>query len=408
MHVAIVGGGMSGATLALALNHLTAGQMKISLVEATSIDAQSHPGFDARAIALAEGTVRSLKRLNLWDYFRPKATPIKQITVTDQHHFGRTDMSASDYHTAALGYVVELHQVGQSLWQAIKQTPAIDVYCPYEVSSYQKLNNCLTLQLSPRDASQAPQALASVNLATTELTADLVIAADGGHSALAKLANIPREISDYGQSAIIANVKTSEPHILQAFEHFTEQGPLALLPMSEERYSLVWCCHHDQLQHRLSLDDDQFLAELQKAFGWRLGAFIQTGKRSAYPLRLNKTRSHITHRIAFVGNAAQTLHPIAGQGFNLGMRDLVAMAETISSAFKQGEDIGSQTVLMRYLKRRKADQRATIGLTNLLVKTFSNNQPHLVLGRNLALTAMQISKSLRDQVAHRTLGWIRY
>ncbi len=207
--------------------------------------------------------------------------------------------------------------------------------------------------------------------------------------------------------ALIANVSTQIAHQGRAFERFTEHGPLALLPMSGGRSSLVWC-HPQEKRHAVeNWSDTQFLAELQRAFGWRLGRFTQVGTRSCYPLALQQANQQVSHRLALVGNAAQTLHPIAGQGFNLGMRDVMSLAETLAAAHHQQRDIGSFNVLQQYQQRRQPDRQATIGVTDSLVRLFANRYSPLVVGRNLGLMTMDNLPLLRNQLASRTLGWVK-
>lgn len=199
------------------------------------------------------------------------------------------------------------------------------------------------------------------------LTGRVLVAADGTHSALATVCGVDWQQEPYEQLAVIANVATSVAHEGRAFERFTQHGPLAMLPMSDGRCSLVWCHPLERREEVLSWSDEKFCRELQSAFGWRLGKITHAGKRSAYPLALTRAAKPITHRTVLVGNAAQTLHPIAGQGFNLGMRDVMGLAETLTQAQERGEDMGDYGVLCRYQQRRQSDREATIGVTDSLV-----------------------------------------
>lgn len=234
----------------------------------------------------------------------------------------------------------------------------------------------------------------------------MLVAADGSHSMLGKACNMSWQREDYGQIAVIANIVTSEPHRGRAFERFTEHGPLALLPMSKGRSALVWCHPRDAQAEIDSWSEQRFLAELQKAFGWRLGKMQQAGAHFSYPLQLQTANNHISHRLALVGNAAQTLHPIAGQGFNLGLRDVMTLAETVAAAHQSGSDIGSYGVLSGYQQRRQPDQQATVGVTDGLIHLFANRYVPLMVGRNLGLMAMEGISPLRDAFTRRTLGWV--
>lgn len=390
MKMIIVGGGMAGATLALAVSALSAGRVQVEVVEAVSPDSRKHPGFDARAIALAYGTCQQLARIGVWSALKACGTPIERVHVSDQGHAGFVGLEASDYQIPYLGQVIELHQAGSRLFTLLEKAPGVTLHCPAKVVDVERQQHSATITLDNG----------------TRLSGELLVAADGSSSALAQHFNVDWRSEDYGQIAVIANVTTSLPHQGKAFERFTRNGPLAMLPMSEGRCSLVWC-HAAEDQAKVdSWSDAEFLHQLQQAFGWRLGTMVKAGKRHSYPLRLTSAQQHISHRLALVGNAAQTLHPIAGQGFNLGLRDVMSLAETIAQAEQQGNDIGSYQILSQYQQRREPDQQATIGVTDGLIHLFANRLAPLVVGRNLGLMAMELVPPLRETLARRTLGWV--
>lgn len=390
MSVIIVGGGMTGATLALALSQLTQGRLPVHLVEATMPDSVAHPGFDARAIALAAGTCQQLARVGIWSHLAKKATPITTVHVSDRGHAGFVTLSAQDYRIAALGQVVELHDVGHTLFSLLQKAPGVTLHCPARVSSF------------TRDEQQV-----SVTLDSGEIIhGSLLVAADGSRSALGAQCGIRWQQVPYQQVAVIANVTTAVAHQGRAFERFTSSGPLAMLPMSQGRCSLVWCHPLEKQQQVLNWSDEKFCHELQKAFGWRLGKIVHAGARSAYPLALTTASSPVSHRTVLVGNAAQTLHPIAGQGFNLGMRDVMSLAEIVADAWAAQRDVGDYSVLTGYRDRRHADKQATIGVTDGLVHLFANRWAPLVVGRNAGLMAMELFTPARDALAQRTLGWV--
>ncbi|MCZ4060288.1 2-octaprenyl-6-methoxyphenyl hydroxylase [Pantoea sp. LMR881] len=391
MSIIIAGGGMTGATLALAISHLTQGQLPVTLIESSEPASRAHPGYDGRAIALAAGTCQQLADINLWHQLESSATPITHIHVSDRGHAGFVSMSAEEYAIPALGQVVELYDVGQRLFAALKKAPGVTLRCPARVVQATRT-----------------QARVQVTLDNNEqLEGALLVAADGSRSALAASCGIQWQTEDYQQLALIANVTTQLPHQGRAFERFTEQGPLALLPMSDNRLSLVWCHPLSARSEVESWCDSEFLTALQRAFGWRLGKFIQTGQRECYPLALQQATQQITHRVAVVGNAAQTLHPIAGQGFNLGLRDVMSLAETLAAAHRHQQDPGSYAVLHHYQQRRQEDRTATIGITDGLVRLFANRHVPLIVGRNVGLMAMDHLPWLRNQLAERTLGWVK-
>ncbi len=391
MTILIAGGGMTGATLALAISHLTQGKLPVTLIERSEPTGRNHPGFDGRAIALAAGTCQQLAAIDLWRSLADCATPITHIHVSDRGHSGQVELYADDYHLAALGQVVELFDVGQRLFKRLQQAPGVTLRCPDQVERV------------TRDASRVQVTLKGGDT----LEGALLVAADGSRSALAASCGIQWQRDDYQQLAIIANVATQRPHQGEAFERFTRYGPLALLPMSGNRMSLVWCHPADAESSVRAWDDATFLHELQQAFGWRLGRFTQVGQREIYPLALQIADRQVTHRLALVGNAAQTLHPIAGQGFNLGMRDVMSLAETLAAAYRQQQDPGSYAVLQHFAARRQADRAATIGVTDGLVRVFANHYAPLVAGRNLGLVTMNHLPWLQHPLAARTLGWVK-
>lgn len=297
-------------------------------------------------------------------------------------------MAAADYDIDALGQVIELHDAGQALFARLAQAENVTLYCPDTVKSITRTTDAVTVRLNDDQ----------------ELTGHILIAADGSHSAVAQQCGIQWTDTPYEQVAVIANVMTELDPAGRAFERFTPQGPLAMLPMTQGRSSLVWCHHADMADTVRGWDDETFRRELQKAFGWQLGEILTVGTWHSYPLTLSAAQSQISHRLALVGNASQTLHPIAGQGFNLGMRDVMALAEVISQAFLSQEDIGQYRVLMQYQAAREADRQTTMTLTDGLVRLFSNRCFPLAAGRNLGLMAMEMLPFLRNRLAQQTLG----
>ena len=312
-------------------------------------------GFDARAIALAQGTCQQLARIGVWPALRDCATPITQVHVSDRGHAGFVNLQAQDYQVDALGgdrtarrRAAAVRAAGEGAGRyAALPARVVDVI---------------------RTAERAEVLLDNGQ----RLCGQLLVAADGSRSALAQACNVQWRQEEYSQFATIANVTTAEDPQGRAFERFTRYGPLALLPMSQGRSSLVWCHAREDRARVDAWDDERFIAELQQAFGWRLGRILKAGKRHSYPLSLLTADRHVSHRLALVGNAAQTLHPIAGQGFNLGLRDVMSLAETLAEALDSGEDAGGYALLSRYQQWRQNDQQATIGVTDGLIRLFAN------------------------------------
>lgn len=391
--VIINGGGMAGATLAWGLNYILGDDnaLNIAIIEA-SVDDENHAGFDARVIALSYGSKQILEQLDLWQAYQALVTPIDKISVTDRSHFGSTNILPQEHQVPSLGYVVELADSGRLLMNKLSSQQAskhITWFRPNSVVALNQHSDSVDVELKDGQL----------------LSAKLLVAADGAFSKIRSLLDIDKTITSFEQSAIIANVSTSNAHDGEAFERFTEHGPLAFLPMSQGRSSVVWSMADDQIDELMALDDESFLTALQQAFGFRLGTLTKTGKRVSYPLIQNVAKTHTHHRVALVGNAAQALHPIAGQGFNLGLRDVAALIEQLSQAVINQQDIGHYQVLNAYQKSRLDDQAQTINATSSLVSLFSNNHWPLVVGRNIALQLSDCFSFMKKPVAQQMLGW---
>ncbi|KOE92349.1 2-octaprenyl-6-methoxyphenyl hydroxylase [Vibrio parahaemolyticus] len=386
--VVIAGGAMAGATLALAIEHLSQGALRVAVVEPFKAQSDQHPGFDSRSIALSYGTVNLLRHLELWSAIEPFTTPIEHIHVSDRSHAGMTEITKHDVGVEALGYVVELADVGRVYQELLTHSTAIDLYCPDSAKHITRTQENVTIELASGEL----------------LNAKLLVAADGAVSQCCQQIGLELSEHDFDQVAVIANIVTQEPHQGRAFERFTENGPVALLPMSDNRMSLVWCLRPDEAQIVMELSESEFLERLQQDFGWRLGAMQKVGLRASYPLLLRHRKQNISHRFAIVGNAAQTLHPIAGQGFNLGIRDVVTLAEEL---VKQGEDVGRYQGLIRFSQRREADRNETIWLTSSLVHVFSNDLLAMRIGRNTALAAMDNLSIFKQPLLRHTLGLVK-
>ncbi|HEX22634.1 MAG TPA: 2-octaprenyl-6-methoxyphenyl hydroxylase, partial [Chromatiales bacterium] len=314
---------------------------------------------------------------------------------SDQGHFGITRLDSRDEGVEALGYVITGRALGQGLVASANELDNLDLISPATLREL-KLGEDHATAVIERDGQREA------------ITSALVIAADGGDSSVRRLLDIAVTEKDYHQTAIIANITPQRPHENVAYERFTAHGPLALLPLDaqdgEQRCSLVWTHDPAQTKHLLALDDNGFLRELQDAFGWRLGRLLKVGQRASYPLRLIQAREQIRPRLALIGNAAHTLHPIAGQGFNLGLRDVAALAQVLSEACRTDRDLGELAVLEEYACWRERDHRKVIGFTHALVHTFSNRFPPLSLARNLGLLATDLLPPLKHALARNAMG----
>ncbi len=389
--IIIVGGGMVGSCLALGLAGLrnVEGQVpRIALLEARTPDWGRHPGFDARAIALAQGSQEALASLGLWSRLAAEATPITNIHVSDRGHFGRVELSAAEYRLPALGYVVELETAGRQLHQALQACAHIDYLCPATPRQVVPGLEQVTVQLEDG----------------RELSARLLVAADGADSRVRQQLKLPQQQFDYGQCALIATLQTDRPHGGRAWERFTDSGPLALLPLQGDRYSLVWTVRPSEVDELLALDDTAFLQRLQQRFGYRAGLFQRVGARSHYPLSLKQVERPLAQRSLLLGNAAHQLHPVAGQGFNLGLRDLMALRAQLAQAWLQGDDPGDYRLLRAYWQQRCSDQARSVWFTSCLASLFASEAWPLVLGRNLGLALMNRCSLLKRQLAQQAMG----
>lgn len=373
--VAIVGGGMVGASLAVALLPLG---LRIALIEAVPHDCAAQPSFDERTTALSNGSRRIFDTIGVWSAVADAATPIRRIHVSDRGHFGFARIDAAELGLPAMGYVVPNRALGAALWARIGREPAPRVYCPATLQSVTPGPQAVALQIAAADGAES------------RIEAALVVAADGVHSAVRRAAGVAAETRDYGQSAIITTVLPQRFHDHVAFERFGESGPLALLPLADGRCTLVLTVRRRDAESVVAAPDGEFLAEVQDRFGMRLGRFLKVGRRIAYPLALTQARGTSGTRCVIVGNAAQSLHPVAGMGFNLGLRDVATLAELIAERAEDGRDLGEAPLLAAYDDWRRADRRAIAGFTDALVRLFANPLSVVRGARNLGLLAFDL------------------
>lgn len=402
--IAIVGGGMVGISLALLLANEKR-DWRIALVESLPMPSKSdgktlvhQPSFDARATAISLGSIQILENLGIWAELKKHHTAIKTVQVSDRGHIGGTEICAAQEQVDLLGSVLENAWIGKVLLAQLQQNPAIDLIAPAQVKSVQPKKSGAEIKLSLKDSDAEEQ----------KIFCQLMVLADGGESALSKSLGLEYDVQDYSQSAIISNVEFESPHQGVAFERFTEQGPMALLPLGESsgscRSALVWTVPSLELESIMAMPDEDFLARLQLQFGYRLGSFSRASKRSSYPLKLKVVKEQIRSNIVVMGNAAHYLHPVAGQGFNLALRDCAVLTEVISKAFRQKKNIGQLSVLQEYLRIQTLDQKITIGFSDTIVKLFSNKNLPLQAVRALGLLALDIMPEAKKFLSNQTMG----
>lgn len=374
--ILIVGGGLTGATLLLALQGLGYSSL---LVESTAFSDKVNPDFDARSLALSPASKRILSALSVWDLMKEKASPIARIHVSDQGSFGVSRLEGDAQNS--LGYVLEMQDINRALHQVLDKER---VLAPAQLTSFDLAKQ---------------EALVIANGQTCCVQAKLVVAADGAESSMRSFCGLSARVKHYEQQAIVANIELATPHKQVAFERFTSQGPLALLPMSANRMSLVWALPPRDAQEKMGLEDPVFLAQLQRAFGYRAGKFLKVGRRFSYPLKQVLMQEQSKWPVVFVGNAAHTLHPVAGQGFNLGLRDVAALAQCIA---KSGL---TPQMLQAYQVLRKQDQQAITRLTDGLVELFTSKLPGLRLARSMGLVAFDTIPALKNLLARYARGF---
>jgi len=399
--VIIVGGGMVGASLAVALEPL---KLKVGIVEAFKFGDVEQPSYDDRAIALSYGSSRIFSGMGLWDKLSSKTTAINEIHVSDRGHFGATRLSARQENVPALGYLVESRILGRQLYDMLRNTQ-VEQFVPARVTDVLALDSALQISIEHTEA-QGKKNKKHRQIIKTRL----LVAADGTNSPTREMSGIGTKTSDYQQSAIIANVSTEKAHRNRAYERFTDSGPIALLPMSDNRCSLVWTHSTKQgsenIDGIMALDDTMFLEKLGNEFGYRLGRFTKVGKRSCYPLSLLRSEKNTAERTVIIGNASHTMHPVAGQGLNLAMRDIAVLADLIANSVSEhaSADVGDATLLQAYESQREGDLKTTIRYTDSLVRLFSNDNFLLGHLRAGGLVAVDRVPPLRKWLTRQSMG----
>ena len=386
--IVIVGGGMVGSSFALALAPLG---LHVAIVEQVPREAGQQPSFDDRSTALSRSTQRMFEAMGIWDAVVAAATPITHVHVSDKGRFGFAHIDAAEQGVEALGYVVINRVLGGVLQDSLANVDGLDVLCPARIAAAKPGPGGVTVSIE-QDA------------ATIELKCRLLVAADGANSRVRDIVGIGVNQVAYGQRAIIGNLLPEKPLRNRAFERFTGDGPLAMLPVAEGRAGFVWVVAERDAERVLALDDEAFLAELQETFGHRLGALTRVGTRSSYPLSLSKAVRLTARRTVLVGNAAHGLHPAAAQGFNLGLRDVAALCDCIADASAEAGDPGAKEVLSRYAEWRRSDQRKLVHFTDGLVRLFGDSRPPIPALRDAGMLAFDLVPGVRKVFAKHTMG----
>ncbi|TVU71978.1 MULTISPECIES: 2-octaprenyl-6-methoxyphenyl hydroxylase [Cobetia] len=399
--VVIIGGGLVGASLACALaplmeRHSEAcspqAPLRVAVVEANELSSAAdmprfQPSFDARASAIAAGSRQRFTAFGLWEAMQEHATPIRTIHVSERGHLGATRMRAEEIGVPALGHVIPNAWMGQVLHRRLAEL-SLAWYCPARVAEIVVTADGHHLMLE--DGRQ--------------LVAGLTVLADGGRSGLKERLGIHSAAQSYEQHALIATVEMSQPHQGVAYERFTSEGPMALLPLAGRRMELVWTREPDDAEHLMTLPDSDFLTALQRAFGERAGRFRRVGQRHTYPLSLVRASEGTRPGLAVLGNAAHSLHPVAGQGFNLALRGVTDLVAAIEAGQARGEPAGASSVLSDFETRRSDDRDNVVLFSDGLIRLFGVDSRWLGHARAAGLIGLNLISPLKRLLARRSMG----
>ena len=395
--VIIVGGGMVGLSLALMLAKQNIAVQLLEAIRYPNYEddqlAPYHSSFDARNTALSRRSVMIYQQLGLWDALQQHATPILQVHITEQGSFGKARLVAEQEKVESFGQVIENAWLGRVLLTQVRQQALIELIDGVGVTSLEQDQQQVTIR-ALRDQE------------TLELQTQLLIAADGRDSFCRQAIGVGVDVHDYDQVAIVTAVQTSKPHQHVGFERFSALGPLALLPLpGEYRRSVVWPVKKGTEAEWLGEENDQhFLDALQQTYGDRAGKFEKTGKRFSYPLSQVLAHKQAVGRVVLMGNAAHTIHPVAGQGFNLCLRDADVLVRFLNQHLTQSDDIGDPENLLAYEQSRLKDQQRVIKFCDSVVRGFSNQNPVLKLLRNTGLVAFDVVPGIKPLVANYAMG----
>lgn len=396
--VLIIGAGLVGTSLVCALEKVVAHQgLRLALVETHDLSEPRDvpPSFDARASALSWGTCCIYDQLGLWPALADQAEAITDVHVSDKGSFGVSRLQASDEGIPALGYVVKNHVLGDVLLKRLRdfhKQGSVTLFSPAAVETLSPISGGMKVQLR-----------------SSEITASLVVLADGGRSGLMEALGIGQELRDYHQHGVIANIALDRSHNGMAWERFAGKGPMALLPLTSDvqfqhRVGLVWTLPDEEVDAIYSLSDDDFLKLLQERFGYRAGRFLAVGKRDRYPLTMRIAKEQVRPGLVVLGNAAHAIHPIAGQGYNLSIRDTVALADNISNSLAAKMPVGDLGRLLEYQQQQLRDQGLTSRFCDGLVHLFSRTDSASILARNLGLVTLDYCHPVKSKFTRKAMG----
>ena len=384
----IAGGGMVGSTLACALSDA---DFKIALLESAPLE-RIRPGeeTDLRVSAVNRASQRIFAALGAWsDMTAWRVSPFRDMRVWDAGGFGQIHFDSATLGEPLLGWIIENRVIQYALLERARQLPAVDLLCPAALeTAWSEDAGHWRVRLTDR----------------REFTTRLLVGADGAQSKVRELAEIDTRGWSYHQKALVANVRTAEPHQETAWQRFLPTGPLAFLPLHDGRCSIVWSTTPEQADQLLALDEYNFAQALTEAFERRLGEIVQVGPRGAFPLRLQHARAYVKPGLALIGDAAHVVHPLAGQGVNLGLLDAATLAEVLLDGLAAGHEVGALRVLRCYERWRKSDNLPMLGIMDGFKRLFGNSLPPVRLLRNLGLNLTDAAGPLKNAMARRAMG----
>ncbi|WP_279244055.1 2-octaprenyl-6-methoxyphenyl hydroxylase [Candidatus Litorirhabdus singularis] len=398
--VAIVGGGMVGVSLALALAQTWPQKRRIVLLESFPLPGATpdfaagySPSFDARSTALSYSSCLIYQELGIWEQLLQRACPIARIHVSDRGRFGHALLQAQECDWPALGYVIENAWLGNILIQCLHEQGRVELISPATVTGAKIDDAGMALELANGE----------------RLQTQLLIVADGAQSGLREALGIDTDTRRYDQHAVVANIGHALPHGGCAWERFTRNGPLALLPLlpdaaAPHRSALVWTLPPLEAERMAAASEVDFLQSLQQAFGYRLGRLQRLGERASYPLNLVQAKEQVRSGLVVIGNAAHALHPVAGQGFNLALRDVARLVDVLGDAEVRGEDFAALTVLQRYANAQRRDQQRTVEFSDRLPALFMRHETALGALRDVGLIGLDLIPALRREFVQQTAG----
>ncbi|WP_049780838.1 2-octaprenyl-6-methoxyphenyl hydroxylase [Hahella chejuensis] len=395
--IVIVGGGLVGATLALALQQSSRRRFQVALVEAHSLQTSSEgpftPSFDVRSTALSHGSRLLYERMGVWSAMAPYAGGISAIHVSEQGKWGATRLQAREQGLDAFGYVVPNAAIGRSLVASLEGWADLTVLTPAEAVSAESCPEGMRVSLREGERER-------------DIVGRLLVLADGGRSSLAEGFGIASRHEDYGQHALVVNVSLSRSHDNIAYERFIDGGAVAFLPLASEgndRMAVVWTVPSNRLQGLLSLNKAGFAEALQSQIGYRIGRIVQVGDINHYPLTLQTAQEQVREGLVLLGNSAHTLHPVAGQGYNLSLRDALHLAEALNEAVTN-EELGGLSILNKYLARQQADQKRTVTASDGLIKLFGEKSVWLESIRQFGLISLNLAPAAKRRFAEYAMG----